>query len=131
MSAGKIRSIKSFRVLLVEDHRYNQLVLQKMIETLGVPVVTASSGMEAIEIILENSDISVVLLDLKMPVMDGYETMRELRKINPRLVIIAETAYALAGDRKKIIEAGFDDYLPKPISLEKLKEILYKYLPAL
>lgn len=130
MSAAKVRSIKPIRVLLVEDQKYNQLVLHKMIEALGIPVISVSNGKEAIETVKANSDICLVLLDLKMPVMDGYQTLHELRKINPGLIVVAETAYAMSGDRDRIIEAGFDDYLPKPITLEMLREIFNKYLPS-
>jgi CheY-like chemotaxis protein len=63
-------------------------------------------------------------MDLKMPVMDGYIAMKEIKKIKPDMTIVAETAYALSGDKRKILDAGFDDYLPKPITKESLDEIL-------
>jgi CheY-like chemotaxis protein len=67
-------------------------------------------------------------MDLKMPVMDGYNAMREIKKIRPDIRIIAETAYALAGDEKRILAAGFDDYLPKPITKESLEAIINRNL---
>ncbi|HRR93356.1 MAG TPA: response regulator [Bacteroidales bacterium] len=127
---GKIKTLKNNLVLLAEDHRNNQYVLSKMLEPAGVRSVTASNGMEAVEVIKSNKSVSVSLLDLKMPLMDGYQAMKEIRKIRPDIVIIAQTAYALQGDREKIIEAGFDDYLAKPITLDDLKSVINKYLPG-
>lgn len=129
MVSGKIRSIKSSRILIVEDQKNNLLVLQKMIEAIGLPVVTATNGKEAVDRVSENRDISVILMDIKMPVMDGFQTLCEIRKINPHAIVIAETAYALPGDREKIIESGFTDYLSKPFTLESLRNVLNKYIP--
>ena len=118
-------------VLLVEDHKYNLIVLKKMLEQSGMTVITAVNGKEAVDICRENKEIDLILMDLKMPVMDGYSAMVEIRKIRPMIKIIAETAYALAGDDRKILAAGFDDYLAKPISRESLENILKKHFPAL
>jgi CheY-like chemotaxis protein len=111
-------------VLLVEDQKYNLIVLKKMLEQSGIHVISADNGEEAINICRENKNIDLVLMDLKMPVMDGYEAMTEIKKIIPGMKVVAETAYALHGDKRKILEAGFDDYLPKPISMESLEVIL-------
>jgi len=115
-------------VLLVEDQKYNLLVLKKMLERMGIVVIPAENGQEAIDICSQNSEIDLVMMDLKMPVMDGYLAMKEIRKIRPEMRIIAETAYALAGDKKKILAAGFDDYLPKPITKESLDTIINRNL---
>jgi len=116
------------RVLVVEDHKYNQLVIQKMIESIGLPVITASNGKEAIGIFSKSPDISLVFMDIKLPEMDGIQVMNEIRKIKPETVVIAETAYAMPGDREKLLEAGFDDYLAKPFTIEDIKQIFRKYL---
>jgi CheY-like chemotaxis protein len=113
-------------ILLVEDHKYNLLVLRKMLERLGITVIPAENGKVAVEICMDNKDVDLVLMDLKMPVMDGYHAMMEIKKIRPGIKVIAETAYALAGDDKKILAAGFDGYLPKPITRENLENILDK-----
>jgi CheY-like chemotaxis protein len=115
---------KKVTVLLAEDHKYNLLALKSMLEKLGIYVISAENGKEALDICIAPNDIDLVLMDIKMPVMDGYEAMREIKKIRPGLKIIAETAYALAGDDRKILEAGFDDYLAKPITQERLVSIL-------
>lgn len=114
-------------VLLVDDHNYSLIVLKKMIEKSGINVISVQNGLEAVKVCQEQS-IDLVLMDIKMPVMDGYNALIEIKKIKPELKIIAETAYALFGDRTKILDAGFDEYLPKPITRESLDEILNKYL---
>ncbi|MFN8242172.1 MAG: response regulator [Bacteroidales bacterium] len=111
-------------ILLVEDQRYNLLVLEKLLERLGTTVLKAENGIEAVDICKGTEKIDLVLMDLKMPVMDGYSAMREIRKIRPGLKIVAQTAYAMAGDEKRILEAGFDDYLAKPITRENLVVII-------
>jgi len=125
MATGKsLLKKKPRKILLVEDQKYNLLVLKKMLEIMGIEVIPAENGQEAVEICRENNEFDLVLMDLKMPVMDGYHAMVEIKKIRPGIRIIAETAYALAGDDKKILAAGFDDYLPKPITKESLETIL-------
>jgi CheY-like chemotaxis protein len=120
---GKLKTI-----LLVEDQKYNLLILKKMLEKLGINVIPAINGQEAVKICSENNDIDLVFMDLKMPVMDGYYAMIEIKKMKPDLKVIAETAYALAGDKKRILDAGFDGYLPKPITKESLEEIISAHL---
>jgi CheY-like chemotaxis protein len=115
-------------ILLVEDQKYNLLVLKKMLERLGINVIAAENGQVAVDICKGNNEFDLVLMDLKMPVMDGYHAMIEIKKIRPGIKVIAETAYALAGDDKKILAAGFDDYLAKPITKENLQNILDKNL---
>ena len=115
-------------VLLVEDQEYNLLVLQKMLEMLGMEVIPAENGKEAVDICMHDTDFDLVFMDLKMPVMDGFNAMKEIKKIRPGMKIIAETAYALAGDDKKILAAGFDDYLPKPITKDSLQTTLIRNL---
>jgi CheY-like chemotaxis protein len=75
-----------------------------------------------------NPEISLVLMDIKMPVMNGYLATKKIKKLRPDLPVIAQTAYALVGDREKAIQAGCDDYISKPILEEKLIEMLKKYL---
>lgn len=129
MIAGKHnKATKQKTVLLVEDHKYNLLVLKKMLERMDITVIPAENGQEAIDICNGNTDFDLVLMDIKMPVMDGYRAMKEIRKMRPGIRIVAETAYALAGDEKKILAAGFDDYLPKPITKERLDTIMNRNL---
>ena len=127
-TGSRTKKKKQRTVLLVEDQKYSLLVLMKMLERMGITVISAVNGQEAIDICRQNNDLDLVLMDLKMPVMDGYNAMREIKKIRPDIRIIAETAYALAGDEKRILAAGFDDYLPKPITKESLEVIINRNL---
>jgi len=95
---------------------------------LGMEVIPAENGKEAVDICMHDTDFDLVFMDLKMPVMDGFNAMKEIKKIRPGMKIIAETAYALAGDDKKILAAGFDDYLPKPITKDSLQTTLIRNL---
>jgi CheY-like chemotaxis protein len=115
-------------VLLVEDQKYNLLVLKIMLEMLGMDVIPAENGKEAVDICMNETDFDLVFMDLKMPVMDGFIAMKEIKKIRPGMKVIAETAYALAGDDKIILAAGFDDYIPKPITKDNLQTTLFRNL---
>jgi CheY-like chemotaxis protein len=127
-TSNKTKSKSSRSILLVEDQKYNLMVLKKMLEYMEFDVITAENGKEAVDICQKINEFDLILMDLKMPVMDGYSAMKEIKKILPEMPIIAETAYALAGDEKKIIEAGFDDYLPKPITRESLSAVISRNL---
>ena len=118
------KNVNQKTVLLVEDHKYSLLVLSKMLERSGITVIPAENGLEAVNICKENNNIDLVLMDIKMPVMDGYVAMKEIKKILPGIRVVAETAYALTGDKRRILDAGFDDYLPKPITIGSLEEIV-------
>ena len=90
-----------------------------------MPLVTgARNGSDAVEICRSNPDIDLVLMDIKMPVMDGYTATREIRKFNPELVIITQSAYGLVGDKEKAMEAGCNGYLSKPIVEKELVELV-------
>ncbi|TVR74386.1 MAG: response regulator [Marinilabiliales bacterium] len=115
-------------VLVVEDNELNSRLLQKMLEPTGIKIITAKDGRPAIEECRNNSNIDLVLMDIQMPEMDGYEATREIRAIRPDLPVIAQTAYAMAEERERIIEAGCNDYLPKPIRQRELFQVLSRYL---
>jgi CheY-like chemotaxis protein len=111
-------------ILLVDDHKYSLLVIKKMLERSGIIVITVENGKDALDNIKGNQNIDLVLMDIKMPGMDGYSAMKEIKKLYPEMKVIAQTAYALSGDKNTILNAGFDDYLPKPISVKSLDEII-------
>jgi CheY-like chemotaxis protein len=117
-------------VLLVDDDARNIFALSSALERRGMRVLTATTGSEAIELIEANRDIAIVLMDIMMPGMDGFETMQIIRK-NPafrRLPIIALTAKAMKGDREKCLESGASDYLAKPVNTEQLLSALRMWL---
>ncbi|WP_443092883.1 HAMP domain-containing protein [Alsobacter ponti] len=117
-------------VLLVDDDARNIFALSSVLERRGMTVLTATTGTEAISVIESEPQVAIVLMDIMMPGMDGYETMQVIRA-NPafrRLPIIALTAKAMKGDREKCLEAGASDYLAKPVNTEQLLSALRMWL---
>ena len=124
------RTLNDRTVLLVDDDMRNIFALSKALRAKGLKVVMAQDGHKALRQLEETPDIEIVLMDIMMPGMDGYETMREIRK-NPRhqrLPMIALTAKAMRGDREKCLEAGANDYLSKPVDLDKLFSLMRVWL---
>ena len=117
-------------VLVVDDDVRNIFALSSVLERRGMRVLTASTGSEATQLLAASPDVSIVLMDIMMPEMDGYQTMQEIRR-NPawrRLPIIALTAKAMKGDREKCFDAGASDYLAKPVNTEQLLSALRMWL---
>jgi CheY-like chemotaxis protein len=117
-------------VLLVDDDARNIFALSSVLERRGMHVLTATTGNEAIELVESTPDLAIVLMDIMMPEMDGYQTMQVIRG-NPdfrRLPIIALTAKAMKGDREKCLDAGASDYLAKPVNTEQLLSALRMWL---
>jgi signal transduction histidine kinase len=106
--------IKNLKVLLVEDDKVSMDFL-KIIMAESHTIYEASNGAEAIKICKDNPDIDLILMDIKMPIMNGFEATQKIRKFNKDIVIIAQTAYGLTGDRVKALEVGCNDYVSKPI----------------
>ncbi len=118
------------RLLLVEDNITNQQVALGMLKKLGLKAQAVANGQEALES-LKTIPFDLVLMDCQMPVMDGYEATRRIRRMgHTSLPIIAMTAHAMQGDRETCLQAGMNDYLPKPVTLEGLAAVLEKWLPA-
>jgi CheY-like chemotaxis protein len=118
------------KVLVVDDDVRNIFALSSVLERRGMTVLTAGTGREAIDMLDSTMDVAIVLMDIMMPEMDGYETMQVIRQ-NPafqRLPIIALTAKAMKGDREKCLEAGASDYLAKPVNTEQLLSALRMWL---
>jgi CheY-like chemotaxis protein len=116
------------RILLAEDNVLSQKVAQQMLRRLGYKADTVANGMEALQA-LERQQYDMVLMDVEMPVMDGLEATRIIRQKWPDNgpKIIAVTAYALAGDKERFLEAGMDDYISKPVQKDVLAKVLAKY----
>ena len=87
----------------------------------------ANSGVEAVETCRNNPDIDLVLMDIQMPGLNGYEATRQIRQFNKDIIIIAQTAFGLIGDREKALEAGCNDYIAKPLDLNLLKKLIRDY----
>jgi two-component system, cell cycle response regulator DivK len=118
------------KILIAEDEKTNYLFLEALLKRTNAELIWAETGKAAVEAINNNPSIDIVLMDIKMPEMNGYEATYEIKKLRPNLPIIAQTAYALAGEKEKILSAGCDDYLSKPIMgkvlLEKIDMFLNK-----
>jgi CheY-like chemotaxis protein len=116
--------------LLVDDDARNIFALSSVLERRGMRVLTATTGNEAIALVEATPELAIVLMDIMMPEMDGYQTMQVIRG-NPafrRLPIIALTAKAMKGDREKCLDAGASDYLAKPVNTEQLLSALRMWL---
>ncbi len=107
-------------ILIVEDIELNYLYLKELIAPTGAIIIRAENGKIAVEYCHNHSDIDIVLMDIMMPVMNGYEATRQIKLQNSKLPIIAQTAYAHADDKAKAIAAGCDDFVSKPIGKEEL-----------
>ena len=118
------------KALIVDDDIRNIFALSTVLEEHGMIVMSAGNGRDAISLLQNQSDIDAVLMDIMMPEMDGFETMREIRKVPTlkNLPIIAVTAKAMKGDRERCIEAGAWDYLAKPVDSEQMLAVLRAWL---
>ncbi|GHA30880.1 hypothetical protein GCM10007103_10520 [Salinimicrobium marinum] len=117
------------KILIAEDDKLNYLILKKIIENMGVTnILHAKNGEGAVEMVRDDKEISLVLMDIKMPKMSGEEATLQIRTFNPTIPIIAQTAFAMPGDRERFIEIGCNDYIPKPIDKKVLIKLLHKYL---
>lgn len=114
-------------ILIVEDDDLNLLYMKSVLGIIGYESIQAINGAEAVDMCRYNPEISIVLMDIRMPVMNGVEATKLIREFKPELPIIATTAYALSGDEHRLLEAGVTDYLAKPINKEKLISILRRY----
>jgi CheY-like chemotaxis protein/signal transduction histidine kinase len=122
--------LRQRKVLVVDDDARNIFALTTVLENQEMEVISATNGRQAIDLIRHTPDLSVVLMDIMMPAMDGYETMRQIRKVPElrTLPIVALTAKAMKGDREKCLEAGASDYIAKPVNTEQLLSLLRVWL---
>ncbi len=130
--SGVIESLKMVesqaKVLVVEDDPISRFVINRMLDKLGYQVLDAGDGQQALEVLREN-EVALILMDVQMPIMNGYEATRIIRTDSEFLhladiPIIALTAYVMAGDKEKFLQAGMHDYLPKPLDAVALKKVL-------
>jgi CheY-like chemotaxis protein/nitrogen-specific signal transduction histidine kinase len=113
---GKVNQIKNLKILIAEDDETSEMLLRMAIKRYCKEILTVRTGVEAIEACRNNPDIDLILMDVKMPEMDGFTAARQIRKFNKEVIIIAQTAFGLAGDREKAINAGCNEYIPKPFN---------------
>lgn len=123
-SANKLKKLK---LLIAEDDNISALLLSNIIKEFSCEVLWARTGTEAVEKSTSICDIDLILMDIKIPEIDGYEATRQIRNINKKVVIIAQTAYAQTGDKEKAIKAGCNDYISKPIMKHELLSLIRKH----
>jgi CheY-like chemotaxis protein len=111
-------------ILIAEDDNINFLLFQKIMKAKNYKIIRAQNGQEAVDICLSNPNIDLVLMDIKMPIMDGFEALEKIQPIRPNLPIIAQTAFSTNEDKEKILKFGFNDCITKPINREKLFEMI-------
>jgi len=119
--------VNNLKILITEDDKGSETLLEMVFNKFSRNILKAGTGIEAVEVCHNNPDIDLILMDIKMPEMDGYEATRKIRQFNKDVVIIAQTAYALAGDREKAIIAGCNDYISKPVSKALLIALVKKH----
>ena len=133
-NSANIRIGKGSSILLAEDNVVNRKFAKRLLEKMGFKVDAVKSGVEAVDV-LENIEYDLILMDVQMPDMDGFEATQVIRNpdsnvMNHKTPIIALTAHAMSGDREKCLNAGMDDYISKPINMEKLVEVINRQLPC-
>ena len=122
--------IKNLKILIAEDDEVSEKLLSIGIRTFCKEILKARTGIEVIEVYRNNPDIDLILMDIQMPVMNGYEATQQIREFNKDVVIIAQTAYGLSGDREKAIKAGCNDYIAKPLNNNELLALIQKYFKS-
>jgi signal transduction histidine kinase/CheY-like chemotaxis protein len=119
--------IKNLNILVTEDDNISRILILKVLQEFGSEIVTAKTGLEAVEICRNNPDLDLILMDIQMPQMNGYEATKEIRKFNKEVIILAQTAYALEGDKAKTLAVGCNGYISKPIKKEELSNLLQHF----
>ena len=126
-SENPVPVIKDPVILIAEDDSTNRLLIKVMLKQSGIKVIEAENGQEAVALCREHPEICLAVMDLKMPVLDGFDATRQIKSFRQDLPVIAVTAYGLSGDEKRAIEAGCSDYLAKPYHKEVLLSKLRRY----
>jgi signal transduction histidine kinase/ActR/RegA family two-component response regulator len=120
--------IKKIKILVAEDDEISDSLISRTLQKISKEVLHVRTGVEAVVACCNNTDIDLILMDIRMPDMDGYEATRQIRQFNTNVVIIAQTAYAFSGDKELALEAGCNDYISKPINKALLYELIKKHV---
>lgn len=120
---------KQYNILVVEDDETSFLLLEAILEPYNCRLLNAVDGKQAVSICISNPNIDLILMDIKLPQIDGYEATRQIRAFNSKVPIIAQTAYALQGDNEKSLAAGCNSYVTKPIVKDDLLKKIGAFLP--
>jgi len=117
-------------ILIIEDDDSSRIYFKKVLEEVNLKILEAAEGREGVRLFSENPDISAVLLDIQLPGDSGFDIIKVLKKIRPGVPILAQTAFAMAGDEERCLAAGFDDYIAKPVKKEDLIRKLQRFIPS-
>ena len=115
-------------ILIVEDDKFNLILLEEFLKDPGVKILTVTTGIDAIEIVKKNNSIDLILMDLTLPIMNGYDASIEIKKYNKNLPIVAQTASVIPKENKNFNPSIFDDYICKPFKKEELLNKIKKIL---
>ena len=119
--------VSGLKIVIAEDDEISGLLLSLMVKGCSDKVFRARTGIEAVDILRTNPDIDLILMDMQMPELNGDEATRQIRQFNKEVIIIAQTGLVLSTDKESVIEAGCNDYMPKPINRDKLLALIQKY----
>jgi len=120
-----------YMVLIVEDEDLNYIFLEEMLQDYKVTVIHVKNGMEAVEMVKNNPNINLVLMDIKMPIMNGYEAAKLINEQRPDLPIVFQSCYSLPTDVRKAYANGGVDFIPKPINLDTFSLKMNKFIPSI
>jgi len=126
----EIKTISEFRkikILIAEDDEASDMFITSLLKKYSNEIIHAKTGIEAVDICRNNPDIDLIMMDIQMFEMDGYEATKQIRQFNKDIIIIAQTAYALSGDKEKVIAVGCNDYISKPLNKNLLHTLIEKY----
>lgn len=118
----------TYKILIVDDDEISGIFLETVLESIASEILNAETGQEAIEQCRKHPDIDLILMDIKMPGISGLDATREIRTFNQDVIIIAQTAYALADDKENSLKAGCNDYISKPINKDEMLDKIEKNL---
>jgi CheY-like chemotaxis protein len=118
---------REINILVAEDEEYNMMYITELFSTTNFKIIEANNGKKALELVQNHPEIQLVLMDIKMPLMDGNEAMKEIKKLRPSLPIIALSAFAMESDKAKALALGFDAYLTKPLDRTVLFQLIESF----
>ena len=123
----KNNKVRKLKILIAEDDEVSEMLIDSYIKMFGKEILKARTGIDTVEVCRNNPDIDLILMDIRMPEMGGYEATKQIRQFNSNVIIIAQTAYGLSGDKEKAIKAGCNDYISKPVSKNELLALIQKH----
>jgi len=129
-SDDALNSLKDLKILIAEDDKISLMLINAAVSDFSREVIKAKNGIEAVEACQLHNDIDLIIMDIMMPEMDGYEASRQIRKFNNDVIIIAQTTFSLSDEKEKAILSGCNDYISKPININLLRNIIQKHFKA-